>query len=184
MDLQDHRRPAAFEPLDDRVLPERSGPVEAGHRGGAGQVQHRVERRLARLHPSQVVAQVEVRVAGPLRRSHAQQRRRDPLAHPRDQPRAPLDLVHEPVPVGRPVEQQHRDDRRPQQRVLLDVPHERVGVAHVALEALALRHCWSRPRSTMPVRRRSISAGSMRQARKYSCSWSIASPTVTFSFAS
>ena len=44
--------------------------------------------------------------------------------------------VDERVPVGGPVEEQHRDDRRPQQRVLLDVPHERVGVAHVRFEAL------------------------------------------------
>ena len=46
----------------------------------------------------------------------------------------------QPVEVGLAVEDADRDDRRPQDRVLLDVPHQRVGVAHVVREAIGCGH--------------------------------------------
>ena len=90
--LHHHRGPAVAEALDERVLPQRSGAVEAGHRGGAREVEHGVVGRLAHADAAQVVHEVEVLVARPVRRTHAQQRRGHPLAHPRDRARSPRSM--------------------------------------------------------------------------------------------
>ena len=42
--------------------------------------------------------------------------------------------ARESRPVGRAIEDRDREDRRPEDRVLLDVPHERVFIAHVVRE--------------------------------------------------
>jgi hypothetical protein len=136
VDLHDHRGAVVGEALHERVLPERARAVEAGHRRGARQVEHRVVGGLAHPDATQVVHEVEVGVGRPVGRTHAQERGRDALAHAWDQPRPTFQPPDEVVPVRRPVEEQHRDDGRAQQRVLLDVPHERVGVAHVRIETL------------------------------------------------
>ena len=48
--------------------------------------------------------------------------------------------LHERGPVGAAVEREHGHDGRAERRILLDVPHERVGVAHVEIELLGPGH--------------------------------------------
>jgi hypothetical protein len=134
--LLDDRGPVVGQPLDDRELPQRPGPVEALHGDRLGHVEQVAQRALAgRPHPPEVVVEVEVGIDHPAGRRPDERRAHDPLAHAGDEPGAPLELVEEPGPVRCPVEDGHRGDRRAQERVLLDAPHERVGVAHPVLEA-------------------------------------------------
>ena len=56
---------------------------------------------LAGPDPAEVVREIEVGVARPVRRSHAQEWRRHALAHPGDEPGTAFDATHEGVPVRR-----------------------------------------------------------------------------------
>jgi hypothetical protein len=136
MDLHDQRGAAVGEVGDRDGLPERSGPVEALHRHGLGQVEHGALVAVAcGSHPAEVVVEVEVRVHLPAWWRDRVRIAPHPLAHAGHQPGAALEQVAEALLVGGPVEEEHRSDGRAQQRVLLDGPHERVGVGHAVLEA-------------------------------------------------
>src|SRR5205823_13989543 len=62
------------------------------------------------------------------------------LAQAGDLSRGPLHPLGEPLAVGRPVEHGDGGDRRAQERVFLDGPHQGVGVAHAAVEADLVGH--------------------------------------------
>ena len=91
-------------------------------------------------HAAQVEVEIEARLRHPARRRDPERRRHDALAQPRDEARRAVDAPPQPFPVGDRVEERDRDDRRAQDRVLLDVPHERVFVAHVVRETRRFRH--------------------------------------------
>ena len=135
--LHHERRLAALEPLDERELPQRPITIEARHPGLASELQDGRQRlRGRRLEPADVPRQVEIGIDDPTRRGQPQRRRHDPVPKPRRQPRAALEPLRQPIPVRAAIQQQHAHDRRPQQRVLLHVPGERITVAHVHLNAL------------------------------------------------
>ena len=124
------------ETFDQRELPQRPGAVEAGRGHRLQRVEERaLGARRGEPHAAQVEVEVEGRLDRPARRSEPERRRLHALAEARDQARRAVDARAQPVEVGRPVEQRDRDDRRAQDRVLLDEPHERVLVAHVPCEA-------------------------------------------------
>ncbi len=127
------------QPVHQGDLPERSGMVELGHLGTPGHLEHGVERSRSRSRdPAHVVAQVEVGVDLPPRR-HRRSGLDDALPEHRHQPPEAVEPVDDHVPVGRPVQHDDRDDRRPQGRIVLHRPGERVAVAH------GLNHRWPPP---------------------------------------
>src|SRR5262245_21333093 len=83
--------------------------------------------------------EIERRVDDPARWSDPERRRHHTLAEAGDDPRCAFDARVESLPVGGPIEDRERNDRRAKDRVLLDVPHERVFVAHMTIEPL-VRH--------------------------------------------
>ena len=127
---------AVGQAVDHGELPQRPGPVEALHGDRLRHVEQVAQRAVAGgARPAQVVVEVEVRVDLPARRRDRQRVGHDALAQAGHEPRRAVEALDQPVVIGGPVEHRHRGDRRPQQRVLLDRPHERVGVAHPVLEA-------------------------------------------------
>ena len=133
--LLDECSPSVGHLLHHDELPQRSRPVESGHGEGRREVEDVAQRPGSgcALEP-QVVVEVEVRVDHELRRCEPERRGGHALAKPWYLPARTLHLVDETLPVERLVEQRHAGDRGPQQRILLDGPHERVLVAHPLLE--------------------------------------------------
>ena len=147
--LQDDTGAIVGETLDERALPQRTGTVEVAHRRGRGHVEHRVERpRLRRPHATDVVREIEVGIGRPCRRPDAQRGLDDALTQARDEPSPAIETGDELVPLGRLVEHQGGHDRRAQLRVVIDVPHQRVGIAERVLEPF--RHAPS-PRTGVDV---------------------------------
>ena len=134
--------PAAFEALDDRELPEGPGPVEGVLIDEGRQIEElALGAGRGHRHATNVEVDVEGGVVGPLRGGEAEGRRHDPLAQPREGLHRPLHAAAEPLEVRRPVEERELQERRPEGRILLDRPHQCLGVAHAALEAQrTLRH--------------------------------------------
>ena len=129
------RGPATLEPLDEGGLPQRSITIEAGHAGLAGELQDRLQRPgRCGLEPADVPGQVEVGIDDPAGRGQPQRRLHHLLPETGRDAGEPLEPLRQPIPVRCALEHQDDDDRRSQQRVLLHVPGERVGVAHVDLD--------------------------------------------------
>ena len=85
VDLLQERGPAVAQPLDDRELPQRPGPVERSLRERAAEVEDRaVVARRGNRDDAHVRLQVERRVVGELGRRDAQRRADDALAQTRD----------------------------------------------------------------------------------------------------
>ena len=140
VELQDDGRPATLELLDERGLPQGSVTVEAGHSGLAGELQDRLERPgRGGLEPADVPGQVEVGINDPAGRGQPQRWLHHLLPEAGRDAGEPLEPLRQPIPVGCAFEHQDDDDRRSQQWVLLHVPGERVGVAHVDLDGLSQR---------------------------------------------
>ena len=83
-----------------------------------------------------VVGEVELGVRSPLWRGQPPQRRNHPLAQPRHLGHRPGDVAAEVVDVDGTVEDQQRAAAGVEPRVLVEVPHQRLGVAHPPLETL------------------------------------------------
>ncbi len=58
----------------------------------------------------------------------------DPLAEAGNEAAHPIHPPPEKRTIGSAIEQEHGGDRASEQRILLDAPHQRVGVAHAGLE--------------------------------------------------
>ena len=128
MDLLDERRSAVGHALHERELPQRSAPVEAGHGGGLGHVEHGAQiPRSGAARPTEVERQVEVLVDDPTGRSDAERCVDDALAQAGQEPADPLHAGHETVPARGPVELGDGHDGGAQQRIVLDVPQHRIG---------------------------------------------------------
>ena len=99
-----------------------------------GQVEQLAERaRLGQGDAADVVVDVEVGVVDPHRRREVDGRRLHAPAQAGHVPRRPLHARTEPVEVGRPVEDRQRGERRREVRILLEAPHQPLGVAHPAV---------------------------------------------------
>ena len=134
VELHDESALAVREVLHQDAFPQRTGPVEALHGGGSGHLHDVGQLALAgRAGEAQVVAEVEVRIDLPTRRRGRHRTVRHALAQAGDDATGPLEHAPEVFPFDRSVDDDQRGDRRTQQRVLLDGPHQRVGVAHATL---------------------------------------------------
>jgi hypothetical protein len=134
--LRQQRGPSVRQAFDDRVAPERAGPIE-----GIREVRSRVVEELAigarRRQPDAAHVEVEIerRVVDPRRRRHAGGRRHDLLAEAGDLLHGARDAGPEPLERRHRVEERHVEERRAQARVLLEVPHQRLGVGHPTFRA-------------------------------------------------
>ena len=142
------------ETFDQGEFPQRPGAVEAGRRHRLQRVEERaLGSRRGQAHTAEVEVEVEGRLDRPARRPEAERRGHDVLAKARNETRGAFDARAQAVEVGRPVEERDRDDGRPQDGILLDEPHERVLVAHVAREARIVGHRPNgSPRARLPAR--------------------------------
>ena len=129
--LDDHRGAIAVPALDQRHLPERSISIEVlfGHLLGNAQ-QRSVGAVLGNVEPLEVEGEVEVGIDLPPWGDRRDRIADDPLAKLRDSQGHPRDPVDEQVDIGRLVQHGHRDHDRPQDRILLDAPHDRVERTH------------------------------------------------------
>ena len=133
MHLHDDGALAVFEPLDHVHLPQWAGPVESLHGDRVGEIQqvpHRPGSR--RTAKAQVVREVEVGVRLPAGRRDRTRWGVYPLTKAGYDPGQPVDRADDPVPIKGAVVHADHDDGRTQERVLLDGPHESVGIAHAA----------------------------------------------------
>ncbi len=141
VELQHQRGPAAGEAPDDVQLPQRPRAIEALHGDRLGAVEHRAHAAAGRrVEPAHVELAIEVRIDLPAWRRDRVRVRDHPLPQAGNLPRGALDLVLQPIAVGRGIEPPDDGDRRAQQRILLDVPHERIAVAHAPLEPDGVGH--------------------------------------------
>ena len=137
MKLQYDGRLPAFEPFDQRPLPQRPGPVEAAHTRNAGEIEHGRERLRGRhFDGAEMPREIEVGVDRPPGRCEPQRRFDDPVPEAGHGAARPLGLVTQQLGVGTAVEDEHHHHRRAQQRVALHVPAERVAGSHVRIEVL------------------------------------------------
>ena len=164
--LLHQRRPAATEALDDDELPQRPGAVEGvvGEQGRqVEQLAHRAG--LGQGDAADVVVDVEVGVVDPRRRREVDGRRLDPPAQAGHGPGRLLHPGPQGVEVRRAVEHRHRRERRGQVGVLVDPPHQPLGVGHPAVIA---------HRRMIPQRSVGPSPGPARTARRVSGGWTCA----------
>ena len=139
--LLDQCRLAAAQALDDRELPQRAGAIERVGRDQAGEVEELAHRAgLRQRDPAHVVVDVEVWVVDPHRRGEVRRHRLHPLSQPLEHVRGSLDALDELVEAGWPVEHRDVGERARQVRVLLDPPHQPLGVAHLAIEPRHVPH--------------------------------------------
>ena len=149
MHLREQCTPAALEAVDQHEVPQRPGPVV----GVLIELRRQVEQlayraRLGQGDVADVMVQVELRVGCPLRRREPAEAGHDTVSQTRHHCRPVRDPGADAVELDPAVE--HRDARtvRVEPRVLLDGPHQRLGVAHLALEPQLPR----RPLPTRPCR--------------------------------
>ena len=157
VDLAEQRPAAALEPVEHHEHPERTGSIE-GILVEAGRQLVELARgaRRRQAEVANVVADVELGVGRPQRRRQPPQPGHDPLAQTRDLGDGPAHAVAELLDVHGPVEHADHPAVGVQPRVPLDVPHERLGVRHPALEAhlAPLAHHVSHSRGPRRRRRR------------------------------
>ena len=137
VDLPDQRPATALHAFDDVEHPQRAGPVVrvlVDRRDKVEQLPLRSRRREG--DPAEVVVEVELRIGPPRGGPETADAGRHPLTQAGDGGHGRGDLAAEVLEVERPVEQHQRAAARVQPRVLLDVPHQRLGVGHVPFEAL------------------------------------------------
>ena len=135
VDLHHQGGPPPGQPLHQGELPEGTGGVEGGHARHAGQPDDGVQGvRRRRRHPPHVPAEVEVVVRHPPHRTEPQRRAGQHRAEGRGEAGRPLDAVDEHVPIRGRVQQGDDNDRRPQQRVVLHVEREGIGLSDQRLE--------------------------------------------------
>jgi hypothetical protein len=128
---------AVGQPLDDVEHPQRPGAVVGILVDGGDEVEQRplvTGRRQG--DPADVVAEVELRVGAPHRRAEPPEAGHDPLAEPGHGGHRGGELAGEVLDVGRAVEEDEGTAAGVQPRILLDVPHQRLGVRHPSFEAL------------------------------------------------
>ena len=134
MHLRHQRRLASFQAFDDEELPKGSGAVERIEDEQAGQVEQLTHRpRLGKRDASDVEVDVEVGVVSPDRGTQPGGIRLDPPSEAGNVVDGGIHAGPEPIEVRGPVEDRDRAERRRQERVLLDAPHQRFGVAHLAV---------------------------------------------------
>ena len=139
--LHHERRPLARQPFDDAQLPQRTVLVERTPREALRMVEHVAspDSSARQSNPAVVVVDVEERILRPPRRCHAGLFVDDPLTQPRDGGGDAFDDGIHPAPIRHRVQEPHARDRRTQERVALDVPEDRVALAH-PLVVLQLAH--------------------------------------------
>ena len=134
--LRDERRLAPAQALDDGELPQRTRPVERVERDQRPQVEQLAHRpRLGQRDAPHVDVDVEPGVVGPCRCGQVDRRRVDPPPQAWDVPGRPLHARPQAVEVGRTVEHRDRPERRREVGVLLQAPHQPLGIGHLALVA-------------------------------------------------
>ena len=140
--LRQQRRPSALEAFDDRQLPERPSAVEGVLVDEGGQVEElALGARGRQGQAPDVEVQVEGGIVGPLRRGEAGGGRDDALCQPGEDADGPFHAAPEPGEVRSSVQQGELEERGAEAGILLDRPHERLGVAHAAFESeRPLRH--------------------------------------------
>ena len=147
VDLPHQRGPATLQTLDEVEHPQRAGAVVGvlvDRRHEVEQLALGARRRQGDL--ADVVVEVELRVGPPDGRAEAARGRPRPArAGAARSATVAAMLGPEVVEVGRPVEHDERAAVGVEPRVLLDVPHQRLGVGHPPLEALLPRRALARP---------------------------------------
>jgi hypothetical protein len=136
MQLLDQCAAATLETLDDDELPQRSRAIEGvvgDQRGEILQLAHRTG--IGKRHASDVVTNVELRVAHPARRTACHWRRLHALAQSRDRDARAVHARDEGLEVDRAIEDGDIGERGSEERVLLDSPHQRLGIGHALVEA-------------------------------------------------
>lgn len=129
---RDERGPTTLEPLDQHEAPERAIAVEPGRRLDPCVLEQLVDRaRFGQHDVPEVVVDVDHLDRHPLQRAGVERGRGHALPQRRYVVDRSADRCLDTVSVGHPVEDRHRHDRRPQQRVGLDLPHDRVVLAEV-----------------------------------------------------
>ena len=166
VDLPHQRAAVELQTLDGIEDPQRPSAVVGVlvQRGDEVEQLAFVARRRHR-HGAHVVVEVELGIGPPHRRAEPTDAGHDPFPQPRDLGDGRRDLGPEVFDVERPVEQHQRAAARVEPRVLLDVPHQRLGVGHPPLEALlALRSllCHGGAHVSVPGRRSASRVGSPR----------------------
>ena len=155
--------------LDDEELPQRAGAVERIEHEQAGEVEQLAARAgSGQGDAADVEVDVEVGVVGPDRGAEPGGVRLDPPTEPGHGVDGGLHAGPQPVEVGRAIEDRDRAERRRQERILLDAPHQRLGVAHLAVGDGDLgrrRFVVGHPPS-LPRRRRGVRRGRRRRSRR------------------
>ena len=137
VDLPHQRPAAALHAFDDVEHPQRAGPVVWVLVDRRDQVEQLPLRsRRGEGETAEVVVEVELRIGTPHGGSEAADAGRHPLTQAGHVGHGRGDLAAEVLEVERPVEQHQRAAARVQPWVLLDVPHQRLGVGHLPFEAL------------------------------------------------
>ena len=129
--LLHERRLATAQPLDDGELPQRAGAVERVDHGQRRQVEQLAQAPgLGQGDPANVVVDLEVRVVDPERRREVGRGRLHTPPEPWHGGDRPFHPRPEPVEVRRAIEHRDAPERRRQVGVLLEAPHQPLGVAH------------------------------------------------------
>ena len=131
VELENHTEAPFYEPLDTVQFPERSVLVEALHRHGSRHVEQLAcGPGTGHADAPDVVGEVEEWIGLPAWRSHPQWILDDPLTQSRHVADGALERRSKALMMRSAIEQPNAEHGRPQQRVALDMPHERVGVVH------------------------------------------------------
>ena len=149
VDLLEERGSTAFEAFHDGELPQRTGPVEGRRRHRRRQVEqlpHPAGRRDG--DGPEVVVEVEIVVGHPLGRGEAEGGSHDAVAEPWDRLDGLLDLGAHAGGVGCTLEDADVREVRAEGGVLLDRPHDRLGVAHSHWIRVS-RGRWGRKRAVL-----------------------------------
>jgi hypothetical protein len=134
--LLDHRGATALEAVDDEELPQRSRAVEGVLDELGGQVvELAIGPRCRQRDVAHVEVDVEVGVVLPLGRGETAERGHHALVQAGDARHHAQQSATEASEVGGLVEHRDAAEGRVEVRVLLDVPHHRLDVAHATVAA-------------------------------------------------
>src|ERR1019366_5950878 len=86
-------------------------------------------------HSSQMTGEIEIGIERPARGRQTTGRFHGALAEDRYQSGGPLSAIDEGVPLRRPIEPRHSDDRRPERGIVLHVPGERIALPHERIDS-------------------------------------------------
>ena len=146
VELLDQRRAAFAQTVDQDELPQRTGPVErvgGDQRGEVEQLAHGTGLRQREV--ADVVVQIELRIVDPERRVEVCRRGLHALAQAGDHVHRTVHSTAQVVEFDLAIEDRHVAERRREVRILLEAPHQPLGVGHPPVEPGGISH---RPEAT------------------------------------